>query len=83
MGDCRLVMIEWEDSAQPMPSWAYLVSLDATKAVRCVSVGWLIHDGDDVKGSRPEHGEPKRRMQRAGFRGDPDTHSLHFARGRA
>jgi hypothetical protein len=56
MGDCRLVMIEWEDSAQPISSWAYLASLDVTKAVRCVSVGWLIHDGDDVKALAPNMG---------------------------
>lgn len=56
MGDCRLVMIEWEDSAQPISSWAYLASLDATKAVRCVSVGWLIHDGKDVKALAPNMG---------------------------
>lgn len=46
---CRLVIIEWEDSAQPIASWRYLSGFDQFEAVRCVSVGWLIHDGDDVK----------------------------------
>jgi len=53
MTDCRLVMIAWEDSAQPISSWAYLNSLDATKAVDCVSVGWLVHDGEGVKALAP------------------------------
>lgn len=49
MSSCPLVMIEWVDSAQPSPSWQYLADFDDPKAIACVSVGWLIHDGDDVK----------------------------------
>lgn len=56
MSDCRLVMIEWEDSAQPIAAWAYLDSLDTSQAVRCVSVGWLINDGPDVKALAPNMG---------------------------
>ncbi len=56
MTDCRLVMIEWEDSAQPIAAWAYLDSLDTSQAVRCVSVGWLINDGPDVKALAPNMG---------------------------
>lgn len=47
--DCPLVFVEWEDSAQPTPSWGFLSDFEAGSAVRCASVGWLIHDGDDVK----------------------------------
>lgn len=57
--DCRLVMIEWEDSAQPIPSWAYLHSLEVLEATHCVSVGWLIHDEADVKALAPNMGNVK------------------------
>jgi hypothetical protein len=46
-------MIEWEDSAQPIPGWMYLASFEAPSIVRCASVGWLIHDGADVKALAP------------------------------
>jgi hypothetical protein len=49
-------MIEWEDSAQPVSSWAYLNSLQTHDAVDCVSVGWLVHDGADVKALAPNLG---------------------------
>ena len=52
-----LVMIEWEDSAQPIPSWAYLADVEAARqAVICASVGWLIHDGETVKTLAPNMG---------------------------
>lgn len=44
-----LVLIEWEDSAQPIAGWQWLDSFDSFEVVRCQTVGWLIHDGDDVK----------------------------------
>jgi hypothetical protein len=44
-----LVLIEWEDSAQPIAGWSFLDSFDALDVVRCQTVGWLIHDGDAVK----------------------------------
>jgi hypothetical protein len=53
---CRLVMIDWEDSAQPSPSWEHLASFEPPSAVRCSSVGWLIHDGHDVKALAPNMG---------------------------
>lgn len=48
-------MIEWEDSAQPIPNWAYLSSFELTGTIRCASVGWLIQD-DDVKALAPNMG---------------------------
>lgn len=47
--ECRLVMIEWVDSAQPSPSWEFLSDFGKPEIVTCASVGWLIHDGEDVK----------------------------------
>lgn len=52
---CPLVMIEWEDSAQPIPSWSYLASFEAPGTIRCASVGWLIRD-DEIKALAPNMG---------------------------
>jgi hypothetical protein len=46
-------MIEWEDSAQPVPSWVLLSEFEEPSISKCVSVGWLLHDGDDVKALAP------------------------------
>ena len=53
---CPLVMIEWEDSAQPISSWSYLSSFAAPGTVRCASVGWLIHDDEQMKVVAPNLG---------------------------
>jgi len=53
---CPLVMIEWEDSAQPIPAWSYLASFEAPGTIRCVSVGWLIRDDEDMKAPAPNMG---------------------------
>lgn len=45
----RLVLIEWEDSSQPLSGWYHLDSLPDQKIVDCVSVGWLITDDKYVK----------------------------------
>ena len=50
-------MIEWEDSAQPTPGWTYLASFEAPAIIHCASVGWLIHDGSDVKALAPNMGD--------------------------
>jgi hypothetical protein len=51
-----LVMIEWEDSAQPIPAWSYLASFDAPGTIRCASVGWLIRDDAQMKALAPNMG---------------------------
>ena len=53
---CPLVMIEWEDSAQPIPAWSYLASFEAPGTIRCVSVGWMIRDDDQMKALAPNMG---------------------------
>jgi hypothetical protein len=53
---CPLVMIEWEDSAQPIPAWSYLASFEAPGTIRCVSVGWLIRDDKQMKAVAPNMG---------------------------
>lgn len=49
-------MIEWEDSAQPIPSWVYLASFEPTGTIRCASVGWLIRDDGQMKALAPNMG---------------------------
>ena len=56
MGDYQLVLVEWEDSAQPLPAWRWLSQCDDFGFVVCYSVGWLIHDGDTVKALAPNIG---------------------------
>lgn len=53
---CPLVFVEWEDSAQPIPSWSHLASFDAPGTVLCASVGWLIRDDDQMKALAPNMG---------------------------
>lgn len=54
--DLPLVLVEWEDSAQPIAAWQYLDDLGPFNIVRCQSVGFLVHDGDDVKVLAPNIG---------------------------
>lgn len=54
---CPLVLIEWEDSRQPVPSWRFLADVsEPPDAVTCASVGWLIHDTKRVKVLAPNMG---------------------------
>lgn len=48
-----LVAIQWLDSAQPSSEWQWLSDLDDIKPILCVSVGWLVYDGIDVKAIAP------------------------------
>lgn len=47
--DCPLVIVRWEDSAQPVPRWQHLADLEMPQIVECATVGWLIRDDDKVK----------------------------------
>lgn len=49
-------MIEWEDSGQPIPGWAHLSDFQPPSVIKCASVGWLIHDGPEVKVLAPNMG---------------------------
>ena len=46
-------MIEWEDSAQPIPSRRFLTNFETPRIIRCVSVGWMIHDDGSMKVPAP------------------------------
>lgn len=62
-----LVLIEWEDSARPAPEWCFVADLGKISAVRCKSVGWLIHDGKDVKALAPNLGSGDHSAQACGI----------------
>ena len=53
----NLVLVEWEDSAQPKPNWMFLSEFQSPEIVKCVSVGWLVYDGEDVKALSPNIGK--------------------------
>lgn len=55
--ECPLVLIEWEDSAQPIAEWQYLADFEGLSIVECASVGWLIQDDDKVKVLAPNIGD--------------------------
>lgn len=54
--DIKLVLIEWEDSIRPDPEWRYVSDIETNKIVKCESVGFLIHDGENVKSLAPNIG---------------------------
>ena len=51
-----LVMIEWEDSVQPKPSWRFLCDLEEPEIIKCTSVGWLVNESPRVKELAPNIG---------------------------
>lgn len=57
--NCKLVLIEWEDSRQPEPAWTRLSEFYPPPVARCVSVGWMIYDGEDTKMLTPNMADIK------------------------
>lgn len=48
-GECPLVWVEWLDSSQPHARWRFLHDIKAVSAMKCVSVGFLLHsEGDSI-----------------------------------
>lgn len=43
-----LVMVEWEDSAQPTGAWVHLSDICPSKPISCVSVGWVVYWGEVI-----------------------------------
>jgi hypothetical protein len=44
----KLLLIEWLDSAQPLPNWRFLDDLPPIECINCRSVGWLIAETEKV-----------------------------------
>lgn len=51
-----LVMVEWVDSGQPIPTWQWLSEIEPRRAHRCVSVGFLLQDNEHTKVIAPNLG---------------------------
>lgn len=45
----QLVIVEWEDSAQPTPAWELRSNWKPGSPIRIATAGWLVHDGKQVK----------------------------------
>ncbi|MCH8328403.1 MAG: phosphodiester glycosidase family protein [Candidatus Marinimicrobia bacterium] len=46
MDTAQLVMIEWEDSRRPTSGWERLTEYEPEGVCDCVSVGFLVHNGE-------------------------------------
>jgi hypothetical protein len=66
--ECSLVLIEWEDSRQPIASWGRLSDFEEMQICKCVSVGFLLHDGAAQKVLAPNMAdiEDKHNIQSSG-----------------
>jgi hypothetical protein len=53
----RLIVVEWEDSQRPLPSWQWLDEYQIPDAVRCVSVGFLIAETEGALAIAPNLGD--------------------------
>ncbi len=53
----KLVLIEWVDSAQPLPGWRFLNDLPSLAVVHCKSVGWLVGASKAVRMLAPNLGD--------------------------
>jgi hypothetical protein len=49
MDRAQLVIIEWVDSRQPTQAWTRLLGFKPEGICQCVSVGFLVYDGEDYK----------------------------------
>ncbi len=52
-----LVLVEWEDSARPIPAWQWIDDYEMPAVVACQSVGYLIADTDSAVALAPNLGD--------------------------
>ena len=55
----ELLLVEWVDSARPIPEWVSLHDLPNAEIVECVSVGWKVAESDEVLMLAPNLGDVK------------------------
>jgi hypothetical protein len=64
----KLVMLEWEDSAQPIDHWQWVDDYRMPEVVKCVSVGFLISKTKQAVALAPNLGDIGReRVQASGI----------------
>ena len=45
---CELTLVEWLDSRQSDGGWRFVRSFEAVAPVKCVTVGWVVHDDGET-----------------------------------
>lgn len=66
--DFPLVIVQWEDSAQPRPSWEWIDEYEPEPAILCISVGYLVSESADAIAVAPNLGDiGKPRAQASGI----------------
>jgi hypothetical protein len=64
----RMVLVEWEDSARPIPSWEWVDNYQVPDVISCISVGFLIADEKSAIALAPNLGDVGReRIQASGI----------------
>ena len=59
MNNHKLVLVEWEDSSQPISSWRYLSDAPELEVILCASVGWIVDQNERVLMVAPYIGDYK------------------------
>jgi hypothetical protein len=63
-----LVLVEWEDSTQPISKWQWTDEYEVPETVRCISVGYLIAQTKEALAIAPNLGDVRReRIQASGI----------------
>jgi len=76
-----LVVVEWEDSQQPVPAWQWVQDYEAPAIVRCISVGYLIAETTDAIALAPNLGDVTReKIQASGIMRIPASAVRSMAR---
>lgn len=64
----KLVLVEWEDSAQPVSAWQWVDAYEIPESVRCISVGYLIGQNRKTLAVAPNLGDlTSERIQASGI----------------
>jgi hypothetical protein len=64
----KLVMLEWEDSSQPVDRWQWVDDYQVPEIVKCISVGFLIANTKEAVAIAPNLGDVGReRIQASGI----------------
>ena len=52
-----MVIVEWEDSTQPIASWEWIDNYTSPTTMRCLSVGYVIGETKDALALAPNLGD--------------------------
>lgn len=62
------MLVEWVDSAQPLPGWRFLEDAPEMEIVECCSVGWVVGETEGVLMLAPNLGDRNSKLpQASGF----------------